>query len=374
LAYNFVGRIIDLEPSSFDLIIGLLLNDQPITTTMKLSIATTTTSVLLLLLATAGGAQAKNEGKKPKTCKGKKCTIDTSGIDLGNDQVIELVDIGEQGKSIKCYKTNKGKKKGNGSSKIKKWHGLCEDGARDLLFVERNGKLTGSVHIDDEACIIHDGITECTLMENLPDEEHLDEEEDNGGRLLANEDTQFVFGFKPQEDKAGLRGSESSNRRRLYDDSGSNLDVMVVWTREAECRYNGLSYDENCDLTEESTEAFRGMIDLLVAQSNTAFAVSGIASEVRLVHAYRDDSYVETTSTNALFNIRDVDGYMDDVHAKRALYGADLVHFILGGTGCGVAFLGPLMENAFSVTRYTCAVDQYSFTHELAHSLGAHHE
>jgi len=339
---------------------------------MKLSIATTTTSVLLLLLATTGGAQGKNEWKKPKICKGKKCPIDMSGIELGNDQVIELDDVGEQGKSIKCYKTNKG----NGSRKTKKWHGLCEDGARDLLFVERNGKLTGSVHIDDEACIIHDGITECTLIADLPDEEHLDEEEDNGGRrLLGNEETHFVFGFKPQEDNTtGLRGSENNNHRRLYDDSGSNLDVMVVWTREAECRYNGLGYDENCDLTEESTEAFRGMIDLLVAQSNAAFGVSGIASQVRLVHAYRDDSYVETTSTNALYNIRDVDGYMDDVHAKRALYGADLVHLILGGTGCGVAFLGPLLENAFSVTRYTCAIDQYSFTHELAHSLGAHHE
>ena len=250
--------------------------------------------------------------------------------------------------------------------------------------MERNGILVGSIHVGGESCLIRDGIfIECTNLADLPDEEEYefnedDEDDDDNDRKLQAHN--YQSGFVPHQqqqisnENEGLRGSSSQQQggRSLYDDSGSTLDVMIVWTREAECRYNNLGYDETCDLTPAHEMLFKVMVEMLVEEANTAFTESGIDTQLRLVHSYRHKSYIESSSSSvALKDLKNVgDGDLDDVHAKRVLYGADLVHMIIGRSGCGVSYLGPSKNKAFSVSRYTCALNQYSFVHEIAHLLG----
>jgi hypothetical protein len=254
-------------------------------------------------------------------------------------------------------------------------YGHCDKAARDLILVKRNGKLTGSVHVDGESCLFHDDKVECTPLSEFPDEEEfMGDVEDDGivGRQLVVQEVQtYIAGFVPVPSQATTLRGKYNNRRRLYDDSGATIDILVVWTKQAECRYTGKGNGPLCGLDQSSHDSMAGLVDLLVAQANVAYASSGVQFALRLVHAYRHESYVEeSTIDTALVSLRtNGDSKLDDVHAKRALYGADLVHMIIGTTGCGVAYLGPEKTKAFSVTRYTCAVSQYSFPHELAHSL-----
>jgi hypothetical protein len=143
------------------------------------------------------------------------------------------------------------------------------------------------------------------------------------------------FGFVPYPNyrttPSSLRGHDrQQNRRRVFDDSGSTIDVLVVWTKEAECGKAGLG--SGCVVTPATAAIMRGLIDLAVAETNTAYTLSGVFTSLRLVHAYRDPDYVETndyyTSLNHVTG-KD-DGFLDSVHVKRALYGADVVHMILG--------------------------------------------
>ena len=64
------------------------------------------------------------------------------------------------------------------------------------------------------------------------------------------------------------------------------------------------------------------------------------------------------------------DGYMDEVHPLRDQTGADLVHLIVEPDIGGVA-LGPL-PSAFALTCLRCGGG--TFTHELGHNLGLHHD
>lgn len=265
--------------------------------------------------------------------------------------------------------------------------GQCDGKARDAVFVERDGIVAGSIHVDGKGCLIRSGrFVECTNLADLPDEEEyeLNEDDDDNERKLYA--LNYQSGFVPHQqhqqqqqqisnENKSLRGSSSQQhgeRRLIYDDGGSTLDVMVVWTRETECRYNNLGNDETCALTIQTKNNIKLMVEMLVEEANMAFTESGIPTQLRLVHAYRHESYIESSSTYmALKRLKDVaDGDLDDVHAKRVLYGADLVHMIIGRKGCGAAYHGPSKQNSFSVSRYTCALQQYSFIHEIAHSLG----
>lgn len=115
------------------------------------------------------------------------------------------------------------------------------------------------------------------------------------------------------------------------DDSGTNMDIMVVWTSSAECAASGLSM--GCTLDDETELMMRNLIDLAIDETNDAFLQSGVESELLLVEAYRDESYNEATTNafgTALRHIAESgDGVMDDVHSKRELFGADIVAMII---------------------------------------------
>lgn len=150
---------------------------------------------------------------------------------------------------------------------------------------------------------------------------------------------------------------------------------MVVWTKEAECRY--AHGPPICDVDEASASAMRGLIELGVEKVNVAFELSGVDTEVRLVHAYRHPTYDESIRPGRqlqnLINPRD--GELDDVHDLRALYGADLVTLIANlRRKCGAAPVGPhRAKNLFSTLKYNCIKRGDAMAHEIGHIVSLLH-
>lgn len=188
---------------------------------------------------------------------------------------------------------------------------------------------------------------------------------EDGDEMLTNAIQQ------KETNDSGIRGSlfnqqQKQEHRGLVDDSGSTIDVMVVWTKKAECRKSNLA--AGCTNTATTENNMRGLIALAVAETNTAYSLSGVTTQLRLVHAYREPNYVEATSDAfgaALSSITGTtDGVMDDVHTKRNTYGADVVALIIDDAAfCGMAYLGPSVGLMFSVTAWNCATGCKSNMH-----------
>ena len=155
------------------------------------------------------------------------------------------------------------------------------------------------------------------------------------------------------------------------DDDGSVIDVAVFYTPAARRAEGG-------------TGEIEALIDLHIAETNQAYADSGVIQRVRLVSrdavVYSEGSAMED-DIEALISLRD--GVMDEIHAIRDREGADLVHLIVdrrhGGNVdyCGIATLMTTVsisfeESGFSVTDYSCG--GLAFAHELGHLMGLHHD
>jgi peptidyl-Asp metalloendopeptidase len=74
------------------------------------------------------------------------------------------------------------------------------------------------------------------------------------------------------------------------------------------------------------------------------------------------------------------DGFMDELHALRNNYGADVVSLIENAPQyCGLAYRmatlsASFASSAFSIVHHSCATGYYSFAHEIGHNQGAHHD
>ncbi len=156
----------------------------------------------------------------------------------------------------------------------------------------------------------------------------------------------------------------------VLEDSGARFDVLVVYTPSAASGAGGIKAMEN-------------LIALGISETNVAFGDSAMIPQLRLVHT-EQVSYSESgdiqTDVNRLQNPSD--GHMDNVHALRNQYGADLVKLVVeNGAGfCGIAFdimagsNNTAFENkAFCVTARGCISPNYSFGHELGHLMGSNH-
>ena len=155
----------------------------------------------------------------------------------------------------------------------------------------------------------------------------------------------------PSRDTAGSRAAQ---------DTGEMIDVLVAYTERA--------------------RVGAGNIDARIRQffedANRMYVNSRIRPRIRLVHSYRteytqdDDMRIDKTRLKA-----PDDGYMDEVHALRDQYGADLVALLVGQRSnyCGFADIYYGSEaGGFSVTSQTCS--STIFAHEIGHNQGAHHD
>ena len=139
------------------------------------------------------------------------------------------------------------------------------------------------------------------------------------------------------------------------------IDVAVVYTPGARVAAGGAA-------------AIEAEIDLMIAETNEAYAASGVRQRLALV-ARSEVPYTETSGGRDLTRLNHPsDGHLDEAHALRDGTGADLVHLIVGESGgsfynvCGIADLpGP-----FGITLRDCG--GITFAHELGHNMGLRHD
>lgn len=134
------------------------------------------------------------------------------------------------------------------------------------------------------------------------------------------------------------------------------IDLAVAYTSAAREAYGGGA-------------AIEALIDLFVAVTNEAFALSDVRNRLALVDRY-EVSYAETGDAGVdLARLADpADGHMDAVHARRDRSGADLVFLILGETEVSQAD----QPGPFGVVGNRS--DGAIFAHEVGHTLGLRHD
>jgi len=145
------------------------------------------------------------------------------------------------------------------------------------------------------------------------------------------------------------------------------LDVLVVYTTFAMSQLGG----------ESAAEA---AIAAAMQELNLATTNSGVNTSFNLVHTQR----VNYTESGSARTDRDrltdpSDGFLDNLHVARDLYGADIVSLIIGSGGCGIAyiqedptFMDP--QKGFNVVEDGCMTGNLTFTHEIGHNIGLRHD
>ncbi len=154
-------------------------------------------------------------------------------------------------------------------------------------------------------------------------------------------------------------------------DNGASIDLLVAFTRAARDEAGGVN-------------AIMGLINLMVAETNLAFADSSVIPRVRLKAGQQTD-YVEAwgrigTDLDRL-RVPD-DGYLDWVHGARDRVRADIVVLIVrfvGGDAPGRAYVHADASSAFAVVAigdwgYQGGADGATFAHELGHVMGLNHD
>nr|MCU0226739.1 zinc-dependent metalloprotease [Bryobacterales bacterium] len=191
----------------------------------------------------------------------------------------------------------------------------------------------------------------------------------------------------PDEDENGLVRFAKASRIQVPKEFQPSTDMAnrsgVVQTVDLLMAYTVRTRDAR-----GGTAGVLAHINTIVAESNAAFANSNALVQLRLVHAVQvnyDDSLGNMSYNTALSALRQTsDNVMDEVHALRNEYGADLVallvsHPFSGGT-VGMAYMCTSSPSnfapwAFSVTHQGYAGGVYlSFAHEVGHNLGLNHD
>lgn len=150
------------------------------------------------------------------------------------------------------------------------------------------------------------------------------------------------------------------------------VDVLVAYTANARDAAGG-------------TAAIENKIQLAVGGVNQVYANSNVGIQLRLVRMMLVN-YTEVAVNNALGALQgSTDGNMDEIHAARDAYGADLVSLWINGSGAsgsavGIANTMTSLTTAFDTAAFS-VVEQtwgpapgYTFAHELGHNMGAQHE
>ena len=149
-------------------------------------------------------------------------------------------------------------------------------------------------------------------------------------------------------------------------DTGSQIDVMVVYTAAARAAAGG-------------TAAMQAEVTAAVASANLAYTNNGLVQRLRLVYA-GEGSITETGDFSA-----DLGTLKNDatVASLRNAHGADLVSLFTDNgavaTFCGIGYLMTSNSTSFapygfSVVERHCASANLTFAHELGHNMGAHHD
>ena len=173
---------------------------------------------------------------------------------------------------------------------------------------------------------------------------------------LGKLDVFFTRACAPADWRAWLATIEFNGR--LCGVADATVDVAVVYTPAAQSASGGAA-------------AIAAEIDLMVAETNQAYAESGVAHRLVLVET-SEVSYTETGDSSVDLDrlAEPSDGHLDAVHALRDRFGADLVHLIVSEADdlCGFAY----RPGAFGLTVQGCGGS--TFAHELGHNMALWHD
>lgn len=217
------------------------------------------------------------------------------------------------------------------------------DAVNSALLVRNGDKITGNVHFNGE------------LYQIRPLK--------SGGHVIVEVDESALppdhpEGYDPPVVPMPVRRHEEKARTPRK----STITVMVNYT----------------PFVEDRTADISSMIELAVAESNQGFANSGVLIDLKLVHLART-VYIERDILVDLDRYRiPGDGRMDEVHAARDAYRADVMILIVANTAgqaCGVASgIGSNAATAFAILHWGCATGNSVFAHEIGHLLAARHD
>jgi hypothetical protein len=177
-----------------------------------------------------------------------------------------------------------------------------------------------------------------------------------------------------------LKNDGNGNRELNGDIDINNRDVSPIPETRAtpDCKIRILVlYTSNAQMLTSGN--IRNIVLYAVALTNISFIESGIDSYVELAYIGRTN-YTESGDIGTdLSRFRNAgDGYMEEVHALRNKYSADVcILLTYDPNWCGMASgIGVPASHAFSVvsTFSNCATTNYSFAHEIGHLLGCRHD
>ncbi len=141
------------------------------------------------------------------------------------------------------------------------------------------------------------------------------------------------------------------------------IDMLVAYTPGAKAAAGGEA-------------AIKAMIQTGIADTNKAFADSGVNLAVRLVgimSVSQNETGNWSSDLSALAGKSD--GLWDEVHAERTRLGADQVSMVAtysGSSTAGIGYINSTSSTMFSITKVS-AFKNFSFTHELGHNVGLNH-
>ena len=277
--------------------------------------------------------------------------------------------------------------------------GSLEDGGQMILFINKDGIIRGEVHSSR-------GVY--TIKSHVEDKQRVIIEEIDISKFPTGND---VIQFDLDNQNIWLKDSTTEDTGEMDEDTAqaekqthstdTKIDVLVLYTNRAKNEEGGKAQIE-------------AAIEMEVEKTNVVLSESTLDSnkQINLV-AMKEISYTQDSSdmgidldrlSDAMNPETDPEGLLDEVFDLRDKYTADFVHlFVRDPTDetCGIAYVYNLSyENllkllcsihqdpelcltqqrklhwedlTFSVSSVQCAT-QYTFTHELGHSMGIFHD
>jgi len=234
------------------------------------------------------------------------------------------------------------------------WHGVTDDGGL-VTFAVVEGKASGTVYLDGRSFEI-----------TADDDGEYTVEELNGAAF-----PQDVDPMAPDQAPDVAGDSSEAPLASMAADGVTEIDVMVVWTPAMRTAVGG------------TAAAAESLVLSAIANANTAYANSGVNARLRLVYSGEVSFGEGNISTDLTSLSSQTDGRLDEVHALRSQYGADVVTLLGSGYAaagaCGVGYLmqtvtAGFASNAFNIVDQSCAAGYLSYAHEVGHNQGIHHD